>query len=447
MVDFMTSVDRGNLYAGMGIGKSSALLMAHEVMKTAGEWDGVTLIVAPARVARDTWTDEVAKWTQFKDLEIVPLVGSPTERAKLLKLDRPIFTISYESLPWLVAQWMAKWPYKNVIADESDRLKGFRLNKGGMRAHSIGRVAHTIVKRWFNFTGTPSPNGLTDLWGQMWYVDRGARLGRTFTDFQRRWFVKNYNGFGVEPQKFADEQIHAAIKDVSLTVDPKDYFDLKEPNVMEVKIKLPAAARKIYAQLEKEMFVKFSEMENDHITAVNAAALTNKCLQLANGAVYVEYPAYKVVHDEKIEALKSIQSQSSGTPLLVAVAFKSDKERLLKAFKGSVDLSDPKGMALFRKAGAPIGLAHPASMGHGIDGLQQVTNILVRFGHDWNLGSRMQMLERIGPMRQLQGGYDRPVLVYDIIAEDTMDEECIAAHIAKRGVQDALLLACKRRAE
>lgn len=449
MIEFIRGTPRCALWAGMGIGKSSATLFEMEVLRLLGEIsDAPTLVVGPMRVVRDTWPEEVRKWSQFRHITIVPLVGEPKHRTQLLQRfagKAQFFTCSYELLPWLIEHYHKHWPFKQVIADESDRLKGFRLGASGsgQRAYAIARLAHTLAHRWVNLTGTPSPNGLIDLWGQTWYLDRGQRLGRTFTAFKQRWFQRSWDGYGIEPLPHAQEQIHTALKDICLTVDPKDYFDLREPYIVPVKVQLPATARKIYKQLEKEMFAEVAEHE---LRVFNAAALTNKCLQLANGAVYIDKAGnWKEVHDEKIQALKSIQSESGGTPILVAYQFKSDKVRLLKAFKGSVDLSTASGMAAFRAGGASIGLAHPKSLGHGIDGLQQVTNILVRFGHDWNLGERMQMLERIGPMRQMQSGHDRLVYVYDIIAADTIDEDVLAVHVAKRSVQDALLTAMKRR--
>lgn len=443
MVDWMRYHKRGSLWAGMGIGKSSAALFVLELLRLLGEINKPTLVIGPMRVARDTWPEEVEKWTQFASTSIVPLTGTAIERAMKSRRDAQIFTISYELLPWLVEHYMERWPFRQVIADESDRLKGFRLKQGGQRAHSLARVAHTLVDRWINLTGTPSPNGLKDLWGQQWYVDRGARLGKSYDAFTKRWFQRKWSGHGIEPLPFAAEQIHKLLADCCLTVDPKDYFDLKDPIVTPIKVHLPESARKIYKKLEDEMFAKLEC--GGEIEAFNAAALTNKCLQLANGAVYTQYPEWRAVHNEKIEALESIQAESGGTPLLVAYQFKSDKARLLEAFPKAVDLVDRKGMAAFRAGNAPIGLAHPASLGHGIDGLQNVTNILVRFGHDWNLGTRMQMLERIGPMRQVQAGFDRPVFIYDIIAEDTVDEDVIDAHAAKRSVQDSLLAAMKSR--
>lgn len=458
MVDWVRSHKRCSLWAGMGIGKSSATLFVLELLMLLGEiGKHPTLVIGPMRVARDTWPEEVLKWTQFQHLRITPLTGTPIERLAKLKISSDIYTISYELLPWLVETLMERWPFRQVVADESDRLKGFREKRGGVstksnakkagkagkRAHAIGMVAHGLVDRWVNLTGTPSPNGLKDLWGQMWYVDRGARLGKTFGAFKQRWFRRKWSGEGIEPLPYADEQIHAALHDICLTIDPKDYFDLKDPIVTAVKVKLPESARKIYKQLEKELFAQLNELE--HVEVFNAAALTNKCLQLANGAVYTKYPEWVPVHDEKLEALRSIEAESGGMPLFVAYTFKSDVARIKKAFPKAVELRTKEGMAAFRAGDAPMGLAHEKSMGHGIDGLQNVTNILVRYGHSWNLGERMQMLERIGPMRQMQAELDRPVFVYDIIAEKTIDETVIEAHVAKRSVQDALLNAMKRR--
>jgi SNF2 family DNA or RNA helicase len=456
MVDWLRDNKRCALWAGMGIGKSSATLFALDMMRLTGELGTEPILVlGPMRVARDTWPEEMAKWEQFRDLKIISLTGSESLRLKKLHAKADIFTISYELAPWLVEYWLERWPYRIVIADESDRLKGFREKKGGVgltskkaghagqRAHQLGRIAHNLTDRWINLTGTPAPNGLKDLWGQTWYLDRGERLGRTYGAFTQRWFKPKWSGHGIEPMPHSDKEIHAALADICLTIDPKDYFDLKDPIVTEIKVKLPEKARKVYKQLEKEMFAELENMQN--IEAFNAADLTNKCLQVANGAVYTDYPNWSPIHDEKLEALRSIIAESGGSPILVAYSFKSDVARLKRAFPTAVELSTELGMAAFRGGDSPIGLAHPKSMGHGIDGLQHVTNILVRFGHSWNLGERMQMLERIGPMRQMQAGLERAVYVYDIVAESTVDEDVIEAHAAKRSVQDALLLAMKRR--
>ena len=443
MIDFAREHKRCAIWAGCGTGKTSAMEYLIALLKLLGEHGSPWLALGPMRVARDVWPEDLARWEQFVGMSIVPLVGTSAQRADKLRQGADIYTCSYELAPWLVDHFGDKWPFRNVIADESDRLKSFRLNKGGQRARSLGRIAHNMTDRWINLTGTPSPNGLKDLWGQTWYLDRGERLGRTYSAFCDRWFRQSWNGYGMEPMPHSDKEIHAALSDICLTVDPKDYFDLKEPIVTTIKVKLPEAARAIYKKLEKELFAKLETGEN--VEVFNAAALTNKCLQLANGAVYTTYPEWAGVHDAKIEALESIVAESGGVPLLVAYSFKSDCARIKRAFPKAVELSNDDGMRAFRSGNAPIGLAHPKSMGHGIDGLQSVCNILVRFGHDWNLGERMQMLERIGSMRQLQAGFDRPVWVYDIVSENTLDEDVLAAHISKRSVQDQLLEAMKRR--
>jgi len=463
MIQFMRKVPRCGLWAGMGIGKTSAVLLVLDMMQLLGEIDDKypVLVIGPARVARDTWSDEVAKWENFAHFKVVPLSGTPAERSAKLKQKAHIFTISYELLPWLVEQWLAKWPYRVVIADELERLKGFRekahhekrfksghigtdkTGASGKRAYAIGRIAHNLTDRWINLGGTPAPAGLKDLWGSTWFLDRGERLGRTFTAFKERWFRLKWSGTGIEPLPFAEAQIHGALADICLTVDPKDYFDLKTPIVNHIAVKLPPKARALYDKLEKEMFVKLESGAD--INALTQAGLTNKCLQMANGAMYTTHPQWEETHRAKIEALESVVSESGGMPLLVQTSFKSDKARILATFRGSVDLSTSSGLERFKRGDSPMGLAHPDSLGHGIDGLQHVTNQLVRFGHVWKFGPTTQMLERIGPMRQLQAGLDRNVFIHNLVAEDTLDENVLEAHVNNYTVQEALLLAMNRK--
>lgn len=446
MVDFLHSVKRCALWAGMGMGKSSATLFLLVLLKLLGEiTKGPILVIGPLRVARDTWPDEVKEFDDFKHLKIVALTEcTAKERISRLRIRADIFTINYEMLPWLVEHFGAKWPFRTVVADESDRLKGFRTRQGGQRAQQLARVAHNLCDRFIELTGTPSPNGLKDLWGQIWYLDRGARLGATYTAFLQRWFKPKWTGKGVEPMPHAEREIHAALADICLTIDPADWYDLKKPIITPVYVTLPPAARQIYKELEKEMYAKLEC--GGEVEVFNAAALTNKCLQLANGAVYTQYPKWAPIHDEKIEALESLLSEAGGTPVLCSYSFKSDVARLARAFPKAALLSTPRGMAAFKAGDSPLGLAHPASMGHGINGLEKVTNILARFGRDWNLGTDMQMLERIGPVRQFQAGFNRPMFGYNFIARDTLDETVDAAHTYKRGVQDALLYAMRRPA-
>lgn len=457
MVAFAREHKRCEIWAGMGSGKTSAMEYTIALLKLLGQvGDEPWLVIGPARVARDTWPDDMARWEQFQDLRLVPLSGTPTERLDKLKRKADIFTVSYELAPWLVEHYMERWPFRHIIADESDRLAGFREKKGGVglntkktgkagkRAHSLGMIAHNLTEHWINLTGTPSTNGIKNVWGPHWYVDRGAALGRTYSAFLQRWFRTNPYSRKVEPMPYSEPQIHDALRETCITIDPKEYYDLKDPIVVPVKVKLPPKARAVYKQMEKELFAQLETGEE--VEVFNQAALTNKCLQIANGAVYTTYPNWAPIHDAKLEALESIVSESRGAPLLVAYSFKSDVARIKKAFPRAVELSTREGLAAFKSGNAAMGLAHPKSMGHGIDGLQNVCCRLVRFGHIWNAGETWQILERIGAMRQYQAGHETEVWEYQIIAENTLDEEVIESHILKCSVQDALKLATKRRA-
>lgn len=468
MVNWLTAHKRCGLWAGMGIGKTSAALIALDWLNLMGEihWTEPTLVVGPMRVARDTWPEEIRKWDQFKNLSITPLIGTPEQRIRLLSSRSDIFTVSYELTPWLVEHFLEKWPFRVVIADESDRLKGFRekswaekrgpgvgnakKGRSGLRAYHLSRIAHNMTDRWINLTGTPAPAGLKDLWGQTWFLDRGARLGKTFGAFQERWFRKKWDSdYGFEPMPGADAQIHDAVRDLYLTVNPKDYFDLKDPIYTRIHVNLTPKARKLYQQAKSEMYIGLEELigRQGGIDIVNAGVLSQKCLQLANGAIYTDpkRTAWAQVHDEKIDALDSIVHEAAGAPILVGINFRHDRERILKAFPRAVDISTPRGLADFKSGKRTIGVAHAKSMGHGIDGLQYVTNIIAFFGHNWKTGERMQFLERAGPMRQFQAGLDRPVYVYDIVARDTEDENVMRVHHENMTVQDVLLEAMNRR--
>ncbi len=464
MLDHLYEHKRCALWAGMGMGKSPTTLSFLSVLYMAGE-SHPTLILGPLRVARTGWTNEAAKWTDFKNMSIVPIVGSETERLAALRYDAPIFTTNYENLVWLIEHFGDRWPFRTVIADESDSIKGHRISfrthhktgkeflagQGAARAGALAKIAHTKIERFIELTGTPSPNGLVDLWGQIWYLDRGQRLGRTFDSFKKRWFATGYDGHTVEPLQFADAQIHNAVKDICLTIDPKDWLPLDKPRINNVYVDLSPRSRALYKEMEKEMFV---EIEGRTSEALNAAARTQKCLQLANGAVYLdpaadcdEHPKakeWKAIHDEKIEALKEIKGECAGANLLVCYEFKSDLARLLKAF--------PKGRALtnqteedFRQGKLSMLFIHPKSAGHGIDGWQNHCHNIVFFGHNWSLGQYQQVIERVGPVRQMQSETGKITCIHHIIARGTVDELVMERRETKRATQDILLEACKRR--
>lgn len=442
IIDQILDMPRTAIWAGMGLGKSVATLTALDTIQMLDSRP--ILVVAPLRVARTTWPDEARKWAHLNHLHVLPIVGSERERLAALRQDAHVFTTNFEQLPWLVDQYDKRpWPFSTVVIDESTKLKGFRLRQGTARAKALARVAHSQVERFIELTGTPSPNGLADLWGQIWFLDKGHRLGRTFDDFKKRWFRKSYDGYGTEPMEFAQDQIQRALRDLCLTIDAKDWFDLREPIVNNIYVDLPAAARAKYEDMEKRMFMELSGHE---VEAFGAAARTVKCLQMANGAAYVDDAGNWVeVHDAKLQALEDVIEEAAGMPVLVAYNFKSDLARMAKAFpKGRALDSDPQTIRDWNAGKIPVLFAHPASAGHGLN-LQDGGNILVFFGHDWNLENRLQIIERIGPTRQMQAGHDRPMFIHNIIAAGTVDEMVLERVETKRAVQDILLDAMKVR--
>lgn len=465
MIGHELNVRRCGNWAGMGLGKTSATLLSLDYLYLAGE-DHPTLVYAPLRVASSTWPSEAKKWENLRHIDVAPVVGSAKERLAALKRDVAVYTCNYENIPWLVNHFGKNWPFRTVVSDESTRLKSFRggfrthpetgtvyyQGGGGQRSRQLGRVAHSLITRFIELTGTPSPNGLQDLWGQAWFLDAGQRLGRTYEAFTQRYFRPKPNGHGVEPLPFAQEQIQDKLRDICLSLRSEDYFDVEAPILRTIFVELPPAVRQLYTRMEKEMFMRIEEHE---IEAVNAAARTTKCLQLANGAVYVDPLAgeeedprsrkWKEVHDEKLKALESIVEEAAGMPVLVAYHLRSDLARLLRTFPRGRHLdADPQTEADWNAGKIPLLFAHPASCGHGLN-LQDGGNIVAFFGHWWNLEEYQQIIERIGPVRQAQAGHPRSVFVYHIVARDTVDELVMARRESKRSVQEVLMEAMRAR--
>lgn len=448
MIDHIADQPRCGIFAKMGAGKTLGTALALRDVDLLDQ--SPVLVLAPKRVANKTWPDELKRWKEFKHLDVAPIIGTETERFQALKKDVQVHTINYENIPWLVKNCGAsKWRWKTIVADESTRLKNFRLQQGGKRSNALGRVAWLpSVERFIELTGTPSPNGLLDLWGQLWFLDRGERLGRSFSAFEERWFQKptRHSEFQKhKPVSWAQDQIQQRISDICVTIDPADYLDIPEPIFNTIKVELPRKAAGMYKQMEKEMFLQIREHE---IEAVHAASRTIKCLQLANGALYLDEQRtqWEEIHSAKLEALDSVIEEAAGTPVLVAYHFKTDLARLQKAYPhGKVFDDNPATEDAWNEGRYPLMFIHPASGGHGSN-LQWGGNILAFFGHWWDLELRLQVIERIGPMRQFQSGLDRQVYIHDIVAEGTVDEDVLLRHASKRSVQDILMDAMKRRA-
>lgn len=455
MIEHIVRHLRCMLFAFMGAGKSSAVLSAISGLILAGSTRRV-LIIAPLRVAVSAWPEELRKWSNFSDLSFAVCTGDERERIAALEAGTDIVLVNYDQLSWLVEFYKHReWPFDMVVADEVTRLKSARTVQGGKRAGALLSVCRDLnkVKRFVGLTGTPSPNGLTDLYGQMLFIDDGLRLGRSYSAFENRWFGFTRASDAVNAHKtyvkrvafpHAQEEIQGLIKDVCLTLAAEDWFDLDEPIVNTIRVDLPPTARKHYREMEKTMF---TELEGHEIEAFAAAAKTTKLLQASNGAMYVEGSNEKwvVLHDEKIEALRSIAEEANGAPVLVAYNFKSDLARILKAFPQARHLDKKEStITEWNDGKIPMLVAHPASAGHGLN-LARGGNILVFFAVSWNLEERLQIIERIGPVRQKQAGLARSVFVHQIVGRSTVDEMVLERVATKRSVQDILLDAMKHQ--
>lgn len=436
---FIIEQERGAVFSFMGSGKTASTLTALDTLYSVGLESRPTLVLAPLRVARDVWPAEARKWSHLSD-EVVPIIGTAAERERALKRDAALYSINYDNIPWLVEALKGKWPFGTIVADESTKLKGYRTKQGGMRAHALSRV---IPKshRFIALTGTPAPNGLKDLWGQLWFIDYGQRLGQTYKAFTDRWFYLHAYTQLLEPKDHAQAQIQEKIADVCLTIDAKDWFDLDEPVVNDIYVDLPPKAMKLYRQMEREMFI---QLESADVEAFNSASMTMKCLQLANGAVYTDDKGtFEVVHDAKLDALEEVIEEAAGANVMVAYHFKSDLARLKKRFPHGRELRTTKDERDWNEGRIGILFVHPQSAGHGLN-LQDGGSVVVFFGHWWDLEGYQQCIERIGPVRQMQSGHDRPVFVHHVLARGTLDERVLERRRTKASVQDILLNAMKR---
>ncbi|MDO8547887.1 MAG: DEAD/DEAH box helicase [Nitrospirales bacterium] len=450
------------LWARPGAGKTAILLTAYDTLALSGEVTGPLLVISTLRIVRDVWPAEPAKWPHLQHLKVSPIVGTAVERRDAMAAYADVYTVNVENLPWLLAELGDRWPYGMVAVDESTKFKSLRASirknkdgttwvqgQGAVRAKELLRaVFRHRVSHFVELTGTPAPNGLQDLWGQVFFLDYGQRLGRVFDAFRNRWFRSKMDGFGIEPLVFAQGEIEGALTDICLTLEPD--YTIDEPIVHRIAVTLPPEVRKQYREMERKAF---AEIQGHPIDAFNAGARTGKLLQFASGVAYLGSPddpgerKWLEVHQEKLRALEDLVEESGGMPLLVAYHFKPDLLRLKKHFKDARELDHkPSTLADWNKGKIPILLTHPASAGHGLD-LQYGSNILVDFTCTWNSEEHWQILERIGPLRQKQAGLNRPVYRYHLVAEKTVDEDVLLKHETGRSVQDILMDAMRTRVE
>ena len=414
------------LWMEMGLGKTRPTLRAIEALLDSCDARRA-LVVAPLRVVATTWPDEIRKWGLR--LRIRSLLGPAQKRTTEANSDdADIYLINYENLSWLVDAYRESWKWDMVILGESSKMK----SREAKRWRSLTRV-YDQIDRLVELTGTPSANGLIDLWAQIYLLDRGKRLGRSITRFREKWFDSDFWGYKFTPKPGAEAEIRAAVSDLVLTLRTEDYLSLPDLVPVNVLVTLPPQAQKTYQALEKDLFVG---LQKGDVTAVSAAVLANKCRQAASGALYLDGPegAWEVLHDAKIRALADIVDEAQGEPLLVAYNYRSDLARLQKAFPQATVLDKKPGTVDDWNAGKiEMLLAHPQSAGHGLN-LQAGGRLIVWFTLDWSLELYQQFNARLH--RQ---GQTRPVFIYHLLATNTVDELVLERLHSKRSVQDVLL--------
>jgi len=421
-------------------GKTVSTLTAIDNLIFLGEVNKV-LVIAPLRVAEDTWSTEVGKWDHLKHLKISKILGTKKQRKEALNKDADIYVTNRENVDWLVSECFDSWIWDMVIIDE---LSSFKSSKA-KRFRALKKV-RAYFKRIVGLTGTPAPNSLIDLWPQIYLLDGGQRLGKTITGFKDRYFNPGRrNGYVVynwELKQGAEEAIQNKISDICISMKADDYLDIPERIDNRVEISLSKKALEIYKKLEKELVIEIAE---EDITAANSAVLTNKLLQMANGAIYSETKEVVNIHDEKLGKLEEIIDTSNGKSVLVFYNFKHDynriSEMLTKKKITYQTLNDSEDIKKWNEGEIQVALLHPASAGHGLN-LQYGGNIIVWFGLTWSLELYQQANARLH--RQ---GQKEIVIIHHLISKGTVDEDVMNALANKEVNQNMLLEAVKARLE
>ena len=432
--DFIINHPVSAVLLEMGLGKSVISLSAiNELMLDYFDVSR-TLVIAPLRVANSTWPDEIKKWDHLKHLNYSVVIGSEKERLDALKKPAHIYLINRENVDWLITKSGIPWKFDMVVIDELSSFKSYQAK----RFKSLLKVRPKL-KRIVGLTGTPSSNGLMDLWAEFRLLDMGERLGRYITYYRQNFFVPDKRNqqmiFSYKPKDGAEKKIYSLISDITISMKSKDFLKMPECVMNEVVISLSDKEQKLYDSLKQDMVLSLEENEID---AINAAALSNKLLQMSNGAVYNDDKESLHIHDRKLDALEDLIEGTNGKPVLVAYWFKHDLEKIKDRFdvreiKSAKDISD------WNEGKIPVALIHPASAGHGLN-LQAGGSTLIWFGLTWSLELYQQTNARL--YRQ---GQDSTVVIHHILTKGTIDEDVMKALKAKEKIQDALIDSVKAR--
>lgn len=430
-IDFIVDNKVCALLIDMGMGKSSVTLSAIDILIKNNKVKKV-LVVAPIRVAKTTWPDEIRKWDHLSNLTFSVAVGTEKERKDALRRKADIYIINRENVEWLVNKSGFRFDFDMLVIDELSSFKSWSAK----RFKSLLKV-RPLVNRVVGLTGTPSSNGLMDLWAEYRILDLGQRLGRYITHYREEYFLpdkRNANViFSWKLKPFAEDLIYERITDITISMKAIDYLKMPELIINEVKVDLDEQDKKVYKALKDDMLV---DLKGAEIDAVNAAVLSNKLLQMSNGAIYDEDKNVVVVHDKKLDALEDLIEQANGKNVLVAYWFKHDLERIKSRFNCREILKD-SDIRDWNNGLIQVGLIHPASAGHGLN-LQTGGSILIWFGLTWSLELYEQTNARLWRQGQKQN-----VVIHHIITKNTIDEDVMNALKRKEHTQNALIEAVK----
>lgn len=435
-LDKIISTPRVGLFLDMGLGKTVVTLTAiDELIYNCYEIEKV-LVIAPLRVAEDTWSRECEKWDHLRHLRISKILGTPSQRRNALLKDADIYIINRENIVWLVDYYKSKWPFDMVIIDE---LSSFKSSKA-QRFRALKKV-RKYIKRIVGLTGTPSPNGFLDLWPEMYLLDEGKALGRTLTGYRDTYFIPDKRNaatiFSWKPKPGAEELIYAKLNGLCISMKATDYLRLPERIFRRREAEMSDKAMKLYKTLERDTLLPFVDGDID---APTAAVLTNKLLQAAGGAAYDENGNVKYLHEDKLEALDQLIEEANGQPVLVFYAFRHERDRIIERYTDAVDIKEDSAVERWNNGEIPILLAHPASAGHGLN-LQAGGHIAIWYGLPTSLELYQQANKRLH-----RPGQKETVLIFHILMKGTYDYRVLDAILApKEQRQNALLEALKAK--
>lgn len=441
-IDYIKTHPVSALFLSMGLGKTVITLTALRDLMLDDLAVSKVLVIAPLRVARDTWPAEIQKWEHLQDMDVSVIIGDLKTRKAALNTSALIYVINRENVKWLVEYYEKnglRWDFDCVVIDELSSFKNYQSQR-----FKWLRKVRPFVKRWIGLTGTPTSNGLMDLWAEIGILDGGERLGRFIGRFRESYFKPGSMNpstgvvFSYVPRPGAEEQIYDRISDITISMKALDYLDMPECLFVNHEVEMSLQERKLYDQLKSDLIIP---TEDGDIDAANAASLSNKLLQMSNGAVYDENQNPRFIHSRKLEMLEDLIEAANGQPVLVAYWFKHDRSRIMehltKAGYEPREIKSSEDITSWNSGSIPVALIHPASAGHGLN-IQSGGHILIWFGLTWSLELYQQTNARL--WRQ---GQTETVTIHHIVTKSTVDEDVLQALASKDVTQEKLIAAVK----